>query len=319
MYRVKWILLLVFCVLSLHGCSKSNTDAFLGYIEGRYVYLSSSQSGNLIQLAVYKGETVQAGRLIFQLDPQPEKSNLEMAQSDLLSAKYELENLKSGERDTVLKNLQARVAEMEADLKFATISYQRNKKLIQTNAVSQSAVDESFARYQTDIQKLHQAKENLAEARLGARNNLILAKESQVQSIQNNINRLQWMLNQKTVSAPKSGFIENTFYRQNEFIPAGKPIVSLLPPENRILIFYVPETKLSKIKMGQVIYFHCDGCKKLTSAKINYISSQAEYTPPVIYSKESREKLVYWVEAAIDPRVVTMIHPGQPVEVMLGK
>lgn len=319
MRSAKWILLVIIFSLLLASCSKSNSTSFLGYIEGRYVYLSSSESGNLVQLAVHKGQTVESGQLAFQLDPQPQQSSLESAKSDLAAAEHDLENLKSGERDTILKRLDAQVAQAQADLKFATVTYQRNKKLRETDVVSQSLVDESLARYQTDTEKLRQANENLAEAKLGARSNLILAQESKMQSAQNNVNRLQWMLEQKTVKIPQAGFIENTFYRQNEFVPAGKPIVSLLPPQNRLLIFYVPETQLSRIKMGQTVYFKYDGSEKLVSADINYISSQAEYTPPVIYSKDSREKLVYWIEAAIDPSLTVTIHPGQPVEVTLGQ
>jgi len=311
-------IILVFC-LCLSACSHHNTH-YLGYIEGRYVYLSSPVSGTLVQLAVQKGQTVQANQLAFQLDPQPELSQLQNGQAQLKSAQQELENLKVGERATILKRLEALVSQARANLIFSKKMFERNGELVKTGAIGKAAFDQSRAQYESDEQKLKESEANLAEGKLGARTNLIAAQEAKVQAAEAQVNQYQWMESQKTVRFEEAGFVQDTLFRLNEFVPAGKPVIQFLPPENRILIFFVPEKEISQLLLGEKISFTCDGCEKNISATINYISSQAEYTPPVIYSENTRDKLVYWIEAQIDPSVVLKMHPGEPVEVsVLGK
>ena len=243
----QWIAILLFFGLS--ACSSHHKLHLLGYVEGRYVYLSWPVSGQLIQLAVQKGETVAANQLAFQLDPQPELSQLKNAQTKVVLTQKMLA---------------------------------RNQELRRTNAIGQAALDASVQEHDSAIAQVTQ---------------------------------YQWMVSQKRMQFAQGGYIQDTLFRQNEFVPAGKPIIALLPPENRILFFFVPEKNLSQIKSGEKINFTFDGSQKNLTATIDYISSRAEYTPPVIYSLESREKLVYWVEAKIDPNVVKNMNPGEPVEV----
>src|SRR3989338_8327068 len=250
MCMLRWIgVLSIF--FSLIACSSHHQLHLLGYVEGRYVYLSSPVSGRLIQLAVQKGETITANQLAFQLDPEPELSQLKNAESNLILAQKMLA---------------------------------RNQILRKTAAIGEATLDASVQQYESAAAQ---------------------------------VNQYQWMVNQKTIYFSKAGYVQDTLFRQNEFVPAGKPIIAFLPPENRILVFFVPEKNLSSIQSGETIHFTCDGCQKNLSAKIDYISSQAEYTPPVIYSIDSREKLVYWVEAKINSRVIKNMNPGEPVEVTL--
>jgi HlyD family secretion protein len=115
--------------------------------------------------------------------------------------------------------------------------------------------------------------------------------------------------------APRDGQVTDTLYVQGEWVPAGSPVVALLPPANIKVRFFVPEKILGSVKTGQAVSVRCDGCEKPISAHISYISPQAEYTPPVIYSRENRAKLVFLVEARPAPVEAAELHPGQPVEV----
>lgn len=313
----KTILLLI-CVAVLAGCDH-HSDHYLGYVEGRYVYLSSPVSGQLIQLNVRKGESVAAQTVAFQLDPQPELSELAAAKAQWESAQKDLENLKTGQRDTVIKGIQAQILQAEANLTFSKQTLDRNEALRNTGAISQAMLDQARAKYESDFQKLHESQANLAEAKLGARSDLIAAQEAKVTSARAAVEKYQWMVSQKKILIPKDGFVQDTLFRQNEFIPAGKPVVSFLPPENRLIIFFVPESTLSQIKRGGKINVTCDGCEKNLTATIDYISSRAEYTPPVIYSKDSRTKLVYWIEASMDKTTAEKMHPGQPISVVVSK
>lgn len=313
---LQWIVISIFFLLS--ACSDHHTTHLLGYIEGRYVYLSSPISGQLIQLAVRKGEFVKPGQLAWKLDPQPEASELAAAEANLQAAQQDLENIKRGERNTIIKRLEAQISQAQANLIYSKKTYERNVELRKTNAISQAAVDQSRALFDADTQKLQETQANLAEAKLGARTHLILAQEAKVQSAQNAVTKYRWMVDQKTVQFTQAGYVQDTLFRQNEFVPSSKPVIQFLPPQNRIVVFFIPEKKLTQIRPGQTISFTCDGCNKPFSAVIDYISSQAEYTPPVIYSQDSREKLVYEVEAKVSESIAKDVTPGLPVEITLS-
>jgi HlyD family secretion protein len=311
---IQWMI--ISSVLALSACSHHSSH-YLGYVEGEYVYLASPVAGQLVKLAVKRGDTVKPDQLAFELDPQPELSQLNSAKAQLEQAQKELDNLRQGERTTIIKRFEAQLSQAEANLVYSKKMSERNNELVKTGAIGKAAADQAHAQYLSDEQKVKEARANLSEAQLGARTNVVAAQESRVKSAESQVQQYEWMVAQKTVRFAQGGFIQNTLFRQDEFVPAGKPVVSLLPPENRLLVFFVPEKELSHLKIGQSISFTCDGCQKNMAAHIYYISSRAEYTPPVIYSENTRANLVYWIEAKIDPSVVLNMHPGQPVQVNL--
>jgi HlyD family secretion protein len=106
-------------------------------------------------------------------------------------------------------------------------------------------------------------------------------------------------------------------YRSGEWVPAGSPVVRMLPPENIKVRFFVPEAVLSSLSLGHKVAIRCDSCAADISASIRYISNQAEYTPPIIYSNDTRSKFVFMVEARPQPADAVKLHPGQPVQVSL--
>ena len=131
------------------------------------------------------------------------------------------------------------------------------------------------------------------------------------------LEQAEWRLGQKSVAAPASGLVQDTFFVEGEWVGAGRPVVSLLPPGNLKARFYVPEASLASVKPGQAVEVSCDGCPAPLASRITFVSSQAEYTPPVLYSKESRVKLVFLVEARLDAAASQRLNPGQPVDVRL--
>ena len=107
----------------------------------------------------------------------------------------------------------------------------------------------------------------------------------------------------------------DTLFRQGEWVPAGKPVVVLLPPQNIKVRAFVPETRVGSIHYADTARVTLDGVQNPFLGKVSYISPRAEYTPPVIYSRESRAKLVFMVELIFDPQAAANLHPGQPVDV----
>jgi HlyD family secretion protein len=125
----------------------------------------------------------------------------------------------------------------------------------------------------------------------------------------------EWNFNQKRQAVPAAGLVYDTLFRQGEWVAAGKPVVVLLPPQNIKVRAFVPETQVGSIHYGDMTRVTVDGVPNPFIGKVSYISPHAEYTPPVIYSRESRAKLVFMIESVFDPEVSAGLHPGQPVDV----
>jgi len=132
------------------------------------------------------------------------------------------------------------------------------------------------------------------------------------------LDQTDWSFDQKKQAAPQSGLVYDTLFRQGEWVAAGKPVVVLLPPQNIKVRVFIPETRVGAIHYGDIAQVKVDGVKEPFVGKVSYISPKAEYTPPVIYSRETRAKLVFMVELIFDVQAAADLHPGQPVDVEFG-
>ncbi|HEY3306264.1 MAG TPA: efflux RND transporter periplasmic adaptor subunit [Candidatus Binatia bacterium] len=159
--------------------------------------------------------------------------------------------------------------------------------------------------------------EKLARANLIAMADLDRARAARDQD-RERLAKAEWELSQKRQSAPQAGLVFDTFYRPGEWVAAGRPVVAILPPENTKVRAFVPEARVAMIHPGDKVRVTVDGLAEPVAGKISFISPKAEYTPPVIYSRDMRDKLVFLVELAFDPAVAAKLHPGQPVDVQFG-
>ena len=186
------------------------------------------------------------------------------------------------------------LAQANASLNFSTATFQRRKELRTSPSGVISAQDLDQAQAQLD------------------------ADTAQVAARQAALDKAKWSLDQKQQFAPADAQVHDTLYRQGEFVAAGNPVVVLLPPENLKVRFFVPQELLPQIKIGQTVSIQCDGTPRTINATVNYISTQAEYTPPVIYSRETRANLVFMIEAKISAADAADVRPGQPADVRLN-
>jgi HlyD family secretion protein len=131
------------------------------------------------------------------------------------------------------------------------------------------------------------------------------------------VDQARWRLDQLRPVAPAAGVVVDTLYREGEWVPAGSPIVRMLPPENVKVRFFVPQAEMSRLAVGQGVTIRCDGCAATVAAAVSYVATEPEYTPPVIYSNENRSKLVFMMEARPVESQRDALRPGQPVEVIL--
>jgi HlyD family secretion protein len=175
---------------------------------------------------------------------------------------------------------QADVDMAKASVTNATLAFERAQTLVKTSAGTQKTLEDAEATLRTARARLNSAETRLARRKM---------------------------------ASPVTGSVQQIYYRPGEVVPAGRPVVSILPPGNIKIRFFVPETVLPKVALGNDVTVHCDGCKADVPAKVTFISRSAEFTPPVIYSQEERSKLVYLIEARTGSPGELRV--GQPVDV----
>jgi HlyD family secretion protein len=289
-------LLIVLILSFISGCY-SPSGVFHGYVEGDYVYIAPSTSGILKDIFVSRGDSVVIGQDLFALDCIDLESRFHAAQAKKEQAEAIFNNLVKGLRVEDIEVILNQKNYAQALLEDAEKEFYRAQELVSTGAISCADFDGKKASFKAAQASFEQIKAQLIVARLGARDDEKHAAKKAIEIARQECIQLEKKLKEAAPIAIKNAFVEDVYFRQGEFIQAGQPVVSLLPPENIKVRFFIEQKKLGKIEVGNKISISFDGSKEPTQATITYISSQAEYTPPVIYSLESRQKLVFMVEA----------------------
>ena len=300
---------------ALAACSDDGPRVYQGYAEGEYVRVAAPFAGTLQQLAVSRGMQVKAGDSLFTLEQENEAAARREAEERLKAAEAQLADLRKAKRPTEIDAVRAQLAQAEAAFKLSQAQLRRVEDLVARNFVSRERLDEARTNHDRDGQRVAELRAQLATARLAARPDEIKAAESSVGAAKAALAQAEWRLAQKTVASTVSGVVQDTFFVAGEWVNASQPVVSLLPPHNIKIRFFVEEGHLGAVKTGQSLVVTCDGCAAPLRATVSFISPQAEFTPPVIYSRQERAKLVFLIEARLAPEDAVKLHPGQPVEV----
>jgi HlyD family secretion protein len=301
----------------LMGCSRPDPNLVQGYVEGEFVYVASPLPGALQTLAIRRGMQVKAGDLLFALDHTPEQAARDEAERRLAQTRANVEDVKKGKRPSEIAAIEAQLNQARTALTLAEKEYARQDNLTRTPGAT-SELEFLRARSARDQarQRVMQLEADLRTAQLGSRSDQIAAAEANLKATEAALTKAEWDLSQKRQGAPQAGLVFDTLYREGEWVPAGRPVVVLLPPGNIKVRAFVSETKFGSIHPGDSVRVSVDGTGAPFVGTVSYISAQAEYTPPVIYSKESRSKLVFMIEAVFDSASSAKLHPGQPVDVL---
>jgi HlyD family secretion protein len=308
--------LLALCI-ACASCSRQPANTWQGYVEGEFLYLASSQPGQLTELAVSRGQTVAPNKPLFALEAQNETDAVAQANEQLRAARAQLADLGTGKRAPEVDVTRAQLVQAEADAARAATQYRRDEQQLRAGGIAQSQLDDSRANALSSAARVRELQSQVTVARLPGRIEQVRAQQAQVDAAQAQLGQAQWKLDQKSVHAPHGGLVFDTMYRSGEWVPAGSPVVRMLPPENVKVRFFVPEAVVGSLTPGRRVSIHCDGCAADVPAVLSFVSDQAEYTPPVIYSNESRSKLVFMVEAKPQLADAPKLRPGQPVTVTL--
>ena len=310
----RYINLYLLLITVLTAC-QPKSPSFQGYIEGENLYVVSSNAGNLIHLMVHRGQFVKKGDLIFQLAPEPQKMAVLESQDNYFQAQRILQDLILPKRNAEITAIKAQIAQAQAQIKLADLRVTRNKTLYAKHVMDKDTLDASIEHQAEVVQLKAQYLANLDLAQQGARSEQIRAQSFMVQAQQEKLRQARWELAQKTQRAPDDGLIFDTYFKEGEYVPAQKPVASLLSPKQVRIDFFVSTVELSLLKIGQKIGYTLDGSDQMRYANINYISSEAEYVPPLIYSRENQDNVVFRVKASL--RDAFDVKPGQPAVVWL--
>jgi HlyD family secretion protein len=302
----------------LVGVGGASVEQYQGYVEGEYVRVGLTAPGTLTALKVARGDRVETGRLLFTLDDTAERAAREEAIGRLQQTAAQVEDLLKGRRPPEIEQIVAQQAQADAALRLSTVELQRQELLLSTRASAQARVDEARAAYERDRARVAELAAQLNIAQMAGREDQIAAARAAKAMAHSSLQQAEWRLSQRSASAPSAALVADTLFVVGEYVPAGAPVVSLLPPANVKIRFFVPETKLGELAIGQRIAIGCDGCTDGIEAAITFVAPQAEFTPPVIYSQSARSKLVFMIEARpLQPS--NRLHPGQPVDVRVVK
>ena len=301
--------------LLLVACAKPADTGWSGYVEGDYVYVAAPLAGALANLAVQRGQTVARGAALFTLDDASERAARDEAAARLDSTRAQASNADKGKRVDEIAVTQAQRAQAQAQAALAATELARQQQLVSQGFISASRLDDARTAARQTQARVAELDAALRVAQLPARADERSAAAATAQAAQFALRQMQWREQQMRQSAPADGRVADTYFRVGEWVGAGQPVLALLPRGATKARFFVPERELGAIAVGQPVAISCDGCGAPIAARIDFISTQAEYTPPVIYSNAQRSRLVFMVEARPDTKDGERLKPGQPVDV----
>lgn len=282
-----------------------------GYVEGEPLYLAAPVAGTVRAVHVVRGQEVKAGQALFVVDPSQLQAQRDQAAAEEAAAQAQAQDARKGQRPVEVAVLEANIAAAEARARDAHADLRRIQPLVRQGWYAPARLDDARAAAQAADAQVRAARRQRDAALLGAREDQVRAADARVAQAEAAVTGAQARLSDTAPRAPANARVEEVFFQAGEWAPANQPVLSLLPDHRIKVRFFVPERELSAYGVGRTVRFACDGCAKGLTARIEYVSPRPEFTPPVIYSREARDRLVYLIEA----RPSVRLNPGQPVDV----
>jgi HlyD family secretion protein len=297
------------------GVGQPAAQSWNGYVEVDYVYAAAASAGTIAEIGVAEGQTVSEGQVLFKLEASQQQAQYDTAKAQTASAQATLDNLKTGSRPEELQVTEASLAEAQANAALAQQTFTRTEDLYRTGNTPKSQLDQTRASLDAAQAAVRQLQAQLAVAQLPARDAEIKAAEANVVAALGSEAAAQAALEDRTVAAPEGGRIERLFYKTGEVVGTGSPVLSISGAEAFKVKFYINEADRHQFALGQQVSVSCDGCASGMAATVSYFASDPQYTPPIIYSRDERSRLVFLTEATLASDAAIL--PGQPVSIGL--
>ncbi len=299
-------------IMSILPGGATEDAGYAGYLEADYVYAAPVTPGRIAGIAVAEGQAVAADDLLFRLEDAQQQALLDAAQARVESARATLQNLETGSRVEEIDVIRANLSKARADLALAQSNLARSERLLAAGTVASVRVEQDRAALASAEAQVAQLTAQVNVAELPARDAQQVAAEANLNAAEADAGRAALDLDDRETRAPVAGTVDRLFYAEGEIAVAGAPVVAILPEGALKARFFVPEAERAALAIGQVVNVSCDGCAAMT-ATVTRLASEPQTTPPVIYSREERGRLVYLVEAELD--APGTLRPGQPVTV----
>jgi HlyD family secretion protein len=291
---------------------------FPGYMEADLVLVGSEQGGRVETLSVEEGDSVDKATPIFTLESTEQEAEVAAARARVTEAEARLADAKQQmQRPGEIEVLNAALAQAKAMLQMSTLTLDRNQKLFDKHWIAQAQLDDAVAQHDRNQAAVAEAERRIEAAKLPNRSDLIDAAAASVETARHSLEQAEKGLAKRKVFTPAAGTVEEVYFRPGEVVKEGQAVIALLPPGNLKVRFFVAEPVRASLHTGQIVKVTCDGCQGDLTATISFIAREAEFTPPVIFSQEQRQKLVFLVEARPSANAARLT-AGQPVTVSLG-
>ena len=288
----------------------------VGYVEGEFALIAPVEVAQVSTVLARRGKRVEAGEVLAEMERREAEIALARSRAELARVQSQLADLEQGKRPQEIAMAEASLTSARAQMKEAERELARNSDLFQRSVISQAQLDGALTKRDIAGAKVAELEANLAVARLPARADQIAAAKAAVAQQQAALENAQWRIDNRTLISPASGIVFDILRHTGEIAGPQQPVLSILPDGATKLKLYIPETALNSVSVGTVLDVNCDGCADGLQARVNYISDHPEFTPPVIYSLQSRQKLVVLVEA--EPLAgASALKPGQIVDVLI--
>ncbi len=289
----------------------------VGYVEGEFVFLAPIEVASVNTVSVRRGDRVAAGQPVATLEDADAEIAVTQAQAALAQARAQLAELQIGKRPEGIAVLEAAVRSAKAQADDASRTLARTQDLLKRGVATQAQYDDAATQAEVAQAAIGQSEANLAVGRLPARPDEIEAAQNQVKQSQSALDQAKWRLSKRVLTALSPGRIDDVIRNPGDTAGPTAPVISMLPDGALKLTLYIPEAAFSSVKVGSELAVRCDGCPDGLKARVSYVSPDPEFTPPVIYSLQNRQKLVYLVEAHPEGNAGAL-QPGQIVDVDLA-
>jgi len=293
------------------GYGDNPTPVYNGYVEADYSYVAPSVTGRIRTLSVAEGDEITVGAFLFDMDASQQRAALRAANARVAQAEANLRNLETGSREAEIAVIHASLAEARAARALAETTLARTENLATRGIVTQAKVDTDRSTLEQAAAHVAQLEAQLEVAELPARDEQVIGAQATLDAARADAEVAAAQLDDMRTTAPITGRIEKVYFTVGEVASAGTPVVSILPPGVLKVLFYIPETVRATFDIGDRLVLSCDSCRDGIEATITRMASDPQYTPPIIYSRDERHRMVFRVEATLPPG--TGLLPGQPV------
>jgi HlyD family secretion protein len=293
------------------GLFQPASTSWNGYLEADYVYVAPLTSGRITAIHADQGDHVAASVLLVEMDTEAQQAALAAAKAGVAQAQANLDNLETGSRDAEIAVIEANLRKAEADRDLAKDNLDRTKVLTDKGTASAVQLQQMQSQLAVAQAQVDQLQAQLEVARLPARAAQRNAAEAALNVARFQAQSAQVALRDRSLTAPITGVVDQRFFNPGEVAGAGTPILSLYDPAKLKVIFFVPEARRAALALGQALTVTCDGCPSGLQAEVTRIAPEPQFTPPILYSRDERGRLVFRAEARMS--TTEGLSPGQPV------